>query len=183
MSYDPPVKYFFEPLSNDVVMPKKAHESDAGWDISLVSRPDNRTEDRIHEVNMFGTGLRVQCPPGYHLKLYARSSLHQEGFQLVHGVGIIDTDYRGEIMVPLYKFSDKETEEMPLPYPGVQLVPEKNIPAFAARAQRGQIDTDTDRGTGGFGSTLTFPQQLVVQQPKQKGARRGTKVTKLTGFA
>ena len=130
-------------------VPHKTHVTDIGYDVTLIERCDGKTEDLVGEVTLFDTGLRIQPPYGYYLELLPRSSLYKKGYMLVNSVGILDPDYRGNVIAALYKF--KDGEDLSLPARCMQFVLRK-----AEYAYMGLSDTDfedTERGDGGFGST------------------------------
>ena len=81
--------------------PYKENQSNAGYDITLVSRTENRAEDETGEVNNFNTGIAIRPPQGHYFEMMARSSLHKHGYMLATGISIIDPGYIGEIIVPL----------------------------------------------------------------------------------
>jgi dUTP pyrophosphatase len=140
---------FFKRSSPDAQIPRKIHNDDIGYDICLIDRKDHQNGDIPGEVTMFGTGLHFAPPKDHYFEMYARSSLHKTGYILSTGVSIIDTNYRGELLVPLGKW--KETDDLPLPFYAVQLILKKaikNIPLIEANEL-----SDTSRGSGGFGST------------------------------
>lgn len=56
-------------------------------------------------VAYFGTDIAVETPTNTHLHIHARSSLHKHGWKLANSVGIIDEDYRGEIIIALEPLS------------------------------------------------------------------------------
>ena len=82
--------------------------------------------------------------------VYSRSGMGaKHGITLANSVGVIDSDYRGEIVVALVNHSDK-------PYilnPGDRIAQLMFVPVFTARFVETDILQDTERGTGGFGST------------------------------
>ena len=97
------------------------------------------------------TGLAIQLPgPQYVALVFARSSLGaKKGVALSNGVGVIYSDYRGEIQVGLANLS---TESYTI-QPGERVAQLMVVPvAQAAFEQAAELD-DTQRGTGGFGST------------------------------
>ena len=75
------------------VLPKKAHATDAGFDLVAVSR----TVDEDGAV-VYGTGLAVEIPEGHVGMLFPRSSVAKYDIILSNCVGIIDSGYRGEVM-------------------------------------------------------------------------------------
>lgn len=100
---------------------------------------------------MVPTGLAIQLPgPEYVALVCARSGLAvKHGLALSNGVGVIDSDYRGEIQVGLVNLGS-ETYTL---QPGERLAQLMILPvAQAAFAQADTLD-ETDRGAGGFGST------------------------------
>lgn len=94
----------FKKLDPDAKLPTKATPDAAGMDLysldTAVISPG--------EVAMLRSGLAVEIPYGYFGGLYARSGLStNNGIRLANDVGIIDSDYRGQIGIPLYNDSDK----------------------------------------------------------------------------
>ena len=152
-------RIFVHRLVGNAELPFKEHDDDIGWDLTLIGRQDNNTEDTTNEVNMYRTGLTVHPPKGYHVEIVARSSLHKSGYMLANSVGIIDPGYTGEIFVPLYKF--REGEDLQLPTRAVQMILRKSNNAHIAEsANTGPV---TSRGAGGFGSTGGYNQ---AHQPR-----------------
>ena len=97
------------------------------------------------------TGIAIALPgPEYVALVYARSGLGiKHGIALSNGVGVIDSDYRGEIQVGLTNLSDK-------PYtihPGDRIAQLVVTPVVLPQLEWVEELDDTDRGTGGFGST------------------------------
>lgn len=135
--------------SEECTLPKKAYESDAGFDVSIIKRKNTENEDDIFKVIMFHTGIHIQPPEGYYFEMVPRSSLQKLGYTLANCVGIIDNSYRGEIFVPLYKF-DKTKPDITLPQRVVQLIPRKIV--NCKMIQKTYLE-NTERGENGFGST------------------------------
>lgn len=73
---------------------KKSYEKPACIDIAVI-----RLIKIENGIAYFGTGWSFEIPSGYFLMLFPRSSMHKYGFTLVNCVGIIDEDYRGEIII------------------------------------------------------------------------------------
>ena len=127
-------------------VPTRAHPTDAGLD--LAASETTHIPPRV--VTLVPTGIAVAIPAGYVGLLIARSSLAvKKAMTLANGVGIIDSDYRGEIKVPiipldgchnLIQAGQKIAQLIILPtaLPTVEVVSE--LPESA-------------RGLGGFGST------------------------------
>lgn len=101
---------------------------------------------RKDEVAMLKTGVQAEIPEGHFGLLAMRSSI--EDLTLTNGVGIIDSDYRGEIMLKVrgvletavYKAGDRIAQLVIIPYVSVAAYPVSDL-------------SDTERGAGGFGST------------------------------
>ena len=100
---------------------------------------------------MYGTNIAVEIPRGYVGQLYLRSSGGKAGFSMLNHVGIIDSDYRGEIKAMLY-YPDIIHAPIRLPTEKaiLQLV---IVPAPQFSIVRADSLTTTPRGSGGFGST------------------------------
>lgn len=131
-------------MSPDAVVPTKAHDSDAGFDVTLT-----RVIERDGPRTLYGTGIKVAPPAGTYFTLNGRSSLSKAGYMLANCVGIIDESYRGEIMLVLFKFDASKTDLI-LPFRAGQLVLCRTV--AAAMAEVDVLDV-TERGEGGFGST------------------------------
>lgn len=129
---------------SDAIPPQRAHSTDAGFDIYAMEKVSENGN-----ILKYDTGLAVSCPPGFFLQLVARSSLHKEGYMLANGVGVIDSDYRGNVGVILCKIRD-DASELKLPCKIAQLIP---IPIFQGSFEEVEKLDETERGTGGFGST------------------------------
>ena len=131
-------------------MPRKATDGSAGFDLSAA------TEQSVTlaplERALLPTGIALELPEGHAAFCFARSGLAvKHGISLINGVGVIDSDYRGEVMVGIINLSDKAyTIE-----PGeriAQLVVLKTPNVFMVECE--QLG-GTARGGGGFGSTGT----------------------------
>lgn len=109
--------------------PYKEHDQDVGYNVTLIGRKENRAEDSTDEVNEFNTGLILAPTEGYYLEMYAHKDLHKHGYNLITGVSIIDPTFRGELIVPLYKFSD--VPDIELPFNAVQLIVRRQVPTRA----------------------------------------------------
>ena len=102
------------------------------------------------ETHLVHTGLSIEIPEGYGGFIYARSGLAtKRGLAPANKVGVIDADYRGEIMVSLHNHSDK-TQTVEAGERVAQLV---IAPFLKAEFEEADELSDTVRGEGGFGST------------------------------
>ena len=136
-------------LNDNATMPTKGSEYAAGWDLYA-------TEDAVIEpagTVLIGTGWAMQIPIGYFGAIFARSGLAvKEGLRPANCVGIIDSDYRGEIIVPLHNDS-KEKKLISYGERVAQLIVQ---PYLISSLEEVNDISDTDRGNGGFGSTGSF---------------------------
>lgn len=129
-------------LHNDAVIPKYSHDDDAGMDLTAVSTECKNNILTIH------TGLAMEIPSGFVGLLFPRSSVYKKNLNLCNSVGVIDANYRGEVMgkfyvqdpETIYKVGERCLQMIILPYPKIEF---------------NQVETlsETNRGQGGFGST------------------------------
>jgi dUTP pyrophosphatase len=124
-------------------LPQRAHPSDAGADLFSCEH----CEIYPGEQKLVDTGVAVKIPRGFAGFIYNRSSQGKRGITIPHSVGVIDADYRGNLKVLLKNISeDPYTIEAGDRI--AQLVVQRvELPTFR------DAWNDTQRGTGGFGST------------------------------
>lgn len=162
-------------LHPDAVVPSYAHSTDCGLDLTAVSK----TFDEYGNV-VYGFGLAFEIPEGYAGFIFPRSSNHKSGLLLTNSVGVIDSSYRGEVTAKFatrsvismprrlwhrlkfiftcelrgyntctwhnfnedanYNIGDRVAQMVIMPYPKVEFVEVDEL-------------SDTERGTGGYGST------------------------------
>ena len=135
-------------LDEKAIIPTYGTEYSAGAD--LYALLDEDLEIKPGETVMIGTGLAMAIPTGYAGLIYARSSLgSKKGLAPANKVGVIDSDYRGEIKVPLFNQS-KETQIITKNERIAQII---FTPYLKVNFQETNELDDTNRGTGGFGST------------------------------
>jgi dUTP pyrophosphatase len=162
-------------LHEDAIIPTYSKVGDAGLDLTAISRDlmtnDNTTADYIE----YGTGLAIEIPQGYVGLIFPRSSLSKKDLILANHVGIIDSNYRGEIKFRykvdatydiitlnknlaelivkdidneildifnshIYEIGDRVGQLIIIPYPQIEFTEVEEL-------------SETNRGTGGFGST------------------------------
>ena len=96
------------------------------------------------------TGLAMEIPSGCAGLIYARSSMGtKRGLAPANKVGVIDSDYRGEVMVALHNHNQ---DDQPV-QPGERVAQLVITPVFTPGFEETDDLTDTVRGIGGFGST------------------------------
>jgi dUTP pyrophosphatase len=108
-------------LDSDAIIPKYARHGDAGLDIVAISK--NNTEDYIE----YKTGLAFEIPEGFMCLVFPRSSISKTNLSLANSVGVLDSGYRGELILRYRKNGDKEYEVgdrigqiIILPYPKIE---------------------------------------------------------------
>lgn len=101
------------------------------------------------ELHNYLTGLRAEIPKDYCVLIFPRSSLGQKKLIIPNSVGVIDSDYRGEIKVPLLNLSNEEVTLME----GQRVAQGLLVKAKQCRLLKVDSLSDTKRGSGGFGST------------------------------
>ena len=138
----------FIKLHEDSIEPIRATDGAAGFD--LCAYTDGDTTIQPHQTVRVGTGIAAEIPSGYFGGLFPRSGLSaKKGIRLANCVGVIDSDYRGEIIAALHNDSD-EAQTISKGERIVQLV---IIPHMTGSATQKNQLSETERGTNGFGST------------------------------
>ena len=136
-------------IGDTISLPFYASAGAAGMDLHACVDAPVTIEPRA--LLSIPTGIAIALPSAEYVALvFARSGLGiKHGVSLSNGVGVIDSDYRGEISVGLTNLSDA-------PYtvqPGDRIAQLAVVPVVqAALVQADELD-ETDRGAGGFGST------------------------------
>ena len=135
-------------LCKEAIIPSYAMTGDAGLDLTATSR----SFDEFGNV-VYGTGLAMEIPLGYVGLVFPRSSIHKVNLELTNSVGVIDSGYRGEIMMKFkstwvgaqdskeqYEVGERVGQIIIIPYPQIQLE---------------EVDElgDSERGSAGYGSS------------------------------
>ena len=134
-------------LDRNAKLPTYGTEFSAGADLYNL---DTEVTVEAHSTVLIHTGLALEIPEGYCGLIFARSGLAtKRGLAPANKVGVIDADYRGEIMVALHNHSD-----VPVTVEAGERVAQLAIVPFL-KAEFCECDelSDTVRGAGGFGST------------------------------
>ena len=140
----------FKKLSPDAICPTYGTEFSAGADLYALAEEDIKISPR--ETVLVHTGIAVEIPEGYVGLIFARSGLAtKKGLAPANKVGVIDADYRGELMVALFNQSNEER----IVSKGERIAQMAIVPFLKAEYQEVDELTDTKRGIGGFGSTGT----------------------------
>jgi dUTP pyrophosphatase len=160
-------------ISDKAEIPTKGHPSDSGWDLTVIG-VDKIKGDTI----FFKTGLQVRPPAGHYFEIYPRSSISPLPLMLANSVGIIDENFCGELIIPirvLHSEMGLSNERTSFPSGMINALDARpasitevaNLilgkkPKIAQMILRKRLETtfeevedleETDRGSGGFGST------------------------------
>ena len=137
-------------LNENALLPTYGSEYAAGAD--LYALPGEDIEILPHETKLIHTGLAMEIPQGYAGLIYARSGLaSKKGLAPANKVGVVDADYRGEVMVALHNHSN-----IPQTVAGGERVAQLVVaPFLKAEFEEEEELSSTVRGVGGFGSTGT----------------------------
>lgn len=142
-------------ITPTAITPCKAYRSDAGFD--LFADEDATVTNEGVTVK---TGVAIEIPRGYYGRVAERSGLAtKNGVHL--GAGVIDSGYRGEIKVNMYTVTG--THEVKKGDKIAQLIVETIHPCFELKV----VDelSETSRGSAGFGSTGSFYQRPLFDDP------------------
>lgn len=131
-------------LHKDAVVPFYAKPGDAGMDLTAITESWNEDNSMV----TYDTGLAVEIPKGHVGLLFPRSSVSKTTLSLTNCVGVIDSGYRGSIMLKfryleeglVYSIGDRVGQLLILPYPEITFEEVDEL-------------SETERGEGGFGST------------------------------
>lgn len=132
-------------LTDTAVLPQKMSEEAAGLDVWL----DQRVILFANQTKLAHTGIAIACPKGYHAELHIRSSLGSKGIRLANCTGIIDSDYRGEVLLAIHN-DNKDPVNLDAQTRVAQIILVKD-PNFEIKEVEDL--NKTKRGVGGFGST------------------------------
>ena len=136
-------------LNDRAVMPSYGSQNAAGADLYSC---EDEIVIKSGETRLVHTGLSMEIPEGYVGLIYARSGIaSKRGLAPSNKVGVIDADYRGEIMVSLFNHSG-ETQSVAAGERVAQIV---ITPYLTVNFKEADDLSETLRGEGGFGSTGT----------------------------
>ena len=140
----------FKKLSDKATTPVYAYDGDAGLDLTAVS-----VNSEINECGQFvivyHTGLALEIPKGYVGLIFPRSSIADKSLTLTNCVGVIDSNYRGEILA---KFKNTTGDSVPAVYPiGAKIAQIIIMPYPTINFVESDELSKTERGEGGYGSS------------------------------
>ena len=135
-------------LDERAIIPSYGSEYAAGCDLYALLDKDLVIDPG--QTILVRTGLAMEIPVGYAGMIFARSGLaSKRGLAPANKVGVIDSDYRGEIMVALHNHSSEEQ----IVFHGERIAQLVIMPFYKASFIESDELSDTVRGSGGFGST------------------------------
>ena len=151
------MKVRIKKLYNDSILPTKAHDTDAGYDLYAHSMNYDNDGNIV-----YGCGIAFEIPEGYVGLVFPRSSNAQKDLLLSNSVGVVDSGFRGEISFKfkpcakfdeyhltwlkdakestLYKEGDRIGQIIIMPYPEIEFVESDSL-------------SDSDRGLDSYGSS------------------------------
>ena len=139
------MKVLFKKLVPEAVKPKCGKPGDAGADLVATSA------DMFKGQMVYGTGLAVEIPEGMVGLVFPRSSVRNYNLSMSNSVGVIDSGYRGEIMIT---FNITEKDKFPATYNiGDRIAQLVIMPVPLAQYVEVEELSETSRGTEGHGST------------------------------
>lgn len=142
------MKVKIKKVDHNAIIPIKAHATDAGFDLYCTSMEVNWGTRLL----ICHTGLAFEIPDGYVGLLFPRSSVSNKPLMMANSVGVIDSGYRGEVTAKFkitcineiyandYEVGDKIAQMIIIPYPEIEFEEADSL-------------SESDRGTGGYGST------------------------------
>lgn len=131
-------------LDKSAVIPKYAKDGDAGLDITATAYKVNEKGQYVYTSD-----LALEIPDGYVGLLFPRSSICKKDLEMTNSVGVIDSNYRGPIKSvfnptcedpEIYELGERFAQLIIIPYPKIEFEEVEEL-------------SETNRGTGGYGST------------------------------
>ena len=142
------MKIEIKKLRKSAKIPTRGSSYAAGYD--LYACIDEEVTIMPHTTEKIGTGLSIAVPTGYFGAIFARSGLAaKEGVRPANCVGVADSDYRGEYIVALHN----DTDEIRRIAPQERIAQLVIMPFLEAEFEEADELSETERGSGGFGST------------------------------
>ena len=140
----------FVKLNSDAIVPTYGTPFAAGADLYALPHGDMKINSG--ETVMIHTGIAMQIPDGTAAFIFARSGIAtKRGLAPANKVGVIDSDYRGEIMVPIHNHS--QTQQVIAS--GERVAQMVIMPYIKAEFTESETLEETERNVSGFGSTGT----------------------------
>ena len=143
------MKINIKKLNEDAIIPTSGSKYAAGYDL-YANIPKGTLAIPMGMSEKIGTGIAMEIPEGYVGLVFARSGMAtKKGLRPANCVGVIDSDYRGEICVALYNDHDW----IQTVYTGERIAQIVIMPHLFVEFNETDVLEETDRGENGFGST------------------------------
>lgn len=137
-------------IYDDAILPTRGSAEAAGYDLYARLKEHETLQILPHETTKIGTGIAIECPKGYFAGIFARSGLAtKQGLRPANCVGVVDSDYRGEIIVAIHNDSD----EIRYIENGDRIAQMILIPYIPMTFIETDELSESGRGQDGFGST------------------------------
>ena len=135
-------------INKNAIIPTRGSEQAAGYDLYACTK--SSTIIMPHNTVKIETGISMELPDGYFGAIFARSGLAtKQGLRPANAVGVVDSDYRGNIIVALHNDTDEPQTINPMERIAQLVI----MPYLAVEFDEVDELSDTERGDGGFGST------------------------------
>lgn len=134
-------------VKSEGALPTKATDGSAGFDL-YSTRITQERDNSNKPVFVYHTDIAVEIPKGYVGLLFHKSSVAKRSIMLTNAVGVIDSDYRNEIMAKMKVTTDAVPTIYAIGEPFAQLV---IVPYLVAEPILVDELSETERGTKGFG--------------------------------
>lgn len=134
-------------VKSEGVLPTKATDGSAGFDL-YSTRITQERDNSNKPVFVYHTDIAIEIPEGYVGLLFHKSSVAKRSIMLTNAVGVIDSDYRNEIMAKMKVTTDAVPTIYAIGEPFAQLV---IVPYLVAEPILVDELSETERGTKGFG--------------------------------
>ena len=142
------MKIELKKLNENAVLPSRGSNEAAGYDLYALA--DQPIEIEPHKTVMVGTGLSLAIPDGYFGGVFARSGMaSKRNLRPANCVGVFDSDYRGELMVPVHN----DSEEKKIIEAKERIAQLIILPYLSVEFDEVEELNETARGESGFGST------------------------------
>ena len=143
------MKVKIKPLYKDTIIPTKADEDSAGYDLYAM----NDMYFEPHTTHKVSVGFAMELPKGTFGAIYARSGLAtKQGLRPANSVGIVDASYRGEVFVALHN----DTDEIQKIEAGQRIAQVILLPYMEMQFKEVDKLKETGRGADGFGASGKF---------------------------
>lgn len=137
-------------IYDDAILPTRGSAEAAGYDLYARLKEHETLQILPHQTTKIGTGIAIECPKGYFAGIFARSGLAtKQGLRPANCVGVVDSDYRGEIIVAIHNDSD----EIRYIENGDRIAQMILIPYIPMNFIETNELSESGRGQDGFGST------------------------------